>query len=609
MKLHLLPRPASVQPGEGRFILTPESRIVLCPDARGEMTAATLLQQEILRFAGLSVQVLCGQPREGDVALGISGRGGEGYELAVGEAGVRLTGHSDAGLFLGVQTLRQLVRLSGAALPTLTVADAPVFAHRGFYHDATRGRTPTLAWLKHLADEACFYKLNQLQLYVEHTYLFRDLTEMWSAGEPLTAQEIMELDEYCALRHIELVPSLSSFGHLFELLNTQSFCHLCELPQAGSMASTMPYRMAHHTLNIADPEALPLVEGMLREFMPLFRSRRFNICADETFDLGRGRGRQAMEAVGEGSYYIGFVEQLCRIITACGRQPMFWGDIVVMHPEALARLPENSICLNWGYSPDVTEDSTRILSEAGAVQYVCPGVSGWNRIMNRIPDSYRNISRMAAYGRKYGAVGLLNTDWGDYGHINDPRFSLPGMIMGAHFGWSGQTPSLEELCGDISRLAYLDGSGSVVGLLAQLQGLDVCSWWHLVQYREHVLERADEGHGDVLRGLDLTGVEENNRQIAAVAEALCCAAAHMDTCTRGMLGCWLVACEGIQVWNLTGAAVQAGRQDAMLAQRLERWLRQYEQLWRQVSRESELWRIREMVRWYAARLRTGESEA
>ena len=33
------------------------------------------------------------------------------------------------------------------------------------------------------------------------------------------------------------------------------------------------------------------------------------------------------------------------------------------------------------------------------------------------------------------------------------------------------------------------------------------------------------------------------------------------------------------------------------------------QLWRQGSRESELWRIREMVRWYAVRLRAGENEA
>ena len=64
------------------------------------------------------------------------------------------------------------------------------------------------------------YKLNQLQLYVEHTYLFRDFSEMWRDQTPLTAEEIRELDSYCRERHIELVPSLASFGHLCTLLST-----------------------------------------------------------------------------------------------------------------------------------------------------------------------------------------------------------------------------------------------------------------------------------------------------------------------------------------------------------------------------------------------------
>ncbi|MBO5502064.1 MAG: family 20 glycosylhydrolase [Clostridia bacterium] len=599
----LLPRPQQMTFLEGSFSLSPEARLVLMPEARKALLCARQLQEEIRRFAGITLEILCGEARQGDIVLAIPGGTTEGYRLEITVESAALAGNDEAGLFYAVQTLRQIVRQSGAVLPALSITDAPLFPHRGFYHDATRGRTPTLAWLKHLVDEASYYKLNQLQLYVEHTYFFRDLTELWGAGEPLTAEEIMELDEYAFQHHVELVPSLSSFGHLFELLNTKSCCHLCELETAGKMESTMPYRMAHHTLNISDPESLLLIEGMLREFMPLFRSRQFNICADETFDLGKGRGREAMAAAGEGNYYIDFVSKLCRIVSDSGRTPMFWGDIVVQHPEALAKLPKNTVCLNWGYSPNVTEDAARLLAQAGAVQYVCPGVSGWNRMMNRIPDSYENIRRMAAYGRKYGAVGLLNTDWGDYGHINDPRFSLPGMIMGAQACWSDQELPFETICHDISRLTYLDTSGRTVSLLARLQGCDVCSWWHLVQYREHALGRADEGHGDVLASLDLSTVEEENRKVAAVAEELKAGAGYMDSSTRTMLHGWLVACEGIQVWNLIGAAVKAHRQDAALAERLERWLRQFEQQWRQVSKESELWRIREMVRWYAAKLR------
>ena len=151
--------------------------------------------------------------------------------------------------------------------------------------------------------------------------------------------------------------------------------------------------------------------------------------------------------------------------------------------------------------------------------------------------------------------------------------------------------------------AYLDGSGQTVGLLARLQDCDVCSWWHLVMYREYVLGRPDIDHSDALLHLDLSGVEAANQRVDEVAQGLAACIPHMDTSCREMLHCWLIACEGIKVWNLTGRAVREQQYDSALAQRLERWLRQYEQLWRQVSRESELWRIRDMVRWYAARLR------
>ena len=52
---------------------------------------------------------------------------------------------------------------------------------------------------------------------------------------PLTAAEILELDRYCAERGIELVPSLSCFGHLYKVLSSQGYSHLCELEDSEKM--------------------------------------------------------------------------------------------------------------------------------------------------------------------------------------------------------------------------------------------------------------------------------------------------------------------------------------------------------------------------------------
>ena len=109
-------------------------------------------------------------------------------------------------------------------------------------------------------------------------------------------------------------------------------------------------------------------------------------------------------------------------------------------------------------------------------------------ILNLVENSYKNIARMRGYARKYHAEGVLNTDWGDCGHINQPDFSLPGMIYGAVFSWGDDTDSFEELNEQISRLAYGDRSGKFVSYMAKTAECSIFDWWDAnVVYEEKVL--------------------------------------------------------------------------------------------------------------------------
>ncbi|MBQ3155809.1 MAG: beta-N-acetylhexosaminidase [Clostridia bacterium] len=600
--LHLLPVPRRLQWEEGVFSLAQELCIVVKKScgllAR---TGAKQLQTEIREACGLTVEIRAGKACAGDIFLTVEADGpAQGYALSVSTEGVRLAGYDEAGLLHGVQTLRQMIRQCGWTLPALTIDDAPDYPVRGFYHDQTRGRIGTMAWLKRLADEACFYKLNQLQLYVEHTYLYRELTELWAtAVDPLTAEEIMELDAYCAARGVELVPSMSSFGHLLELLRTKSYAHLCETEGCEKMPSTMPNRMAHLTIDPCNPASFALIASMLDEYMALFRTNLFNVCADETFDLGKGRNRGKTEQ----ELYMPFVKKLCAHVAATGRTPMFWGDIVLRFPEALRELPEGTICLNWGYSAQEQEDPTRILAQAGAKQYQCPGVCGWNQIIPRMGDSHENIRRMAEYGRRYGAVGFLNTDWGDYGHVNDPRFSLPGLAAGACASW-GELPVPAQLWEALSVLMYSDRSGKALGQVAALSEQQLYRWWHIVQHMEWARSRLDEvRESSPMAHLTEVALREADDAIDRAVAGLQVCCLHMDAPHRAMIANWLTAAEGVRLWNHVGHAVSAGKKEPMLASRLEKWFRRYQTMWREVSRESELWRIREVCAWYADELR------
>lgn len=134
---------------------------------------------------------------------------------------------------------------------------------------------------------------------------------------------------------------------------------------------------------------------MIAEYMQLFSSNKFNICADETFCLGKYKSKKLAEERGVHRLYIDYVKELAQFLVENGKIPMFWGDIIWNSPELMKELPESMICLNWGYAPEQREDETRAIAQTGAVQYLCPGVCGWNQWANLIENSYKILQECA----------------------------------------------------------------------------------------------------------------------------------------------------------------------------------------------------------------------
>lgn len=265
------------------------------------------------------------------------------------------------------------------------------------------------------------------------------------------------------------------------------------------------------------------------------------------------------------------------------------------------------------------------MAEAGIRQYLCPGVSGWNQWMNQIGDSYRNITRMCGYARKYRAEGVLNTDWGDFGHINHPAHSVVGMIYGAAFSWNGEEIPGDEINRQISMLEYRDGSGRIAGLMEELAACCVFGWYDAVVYYETMaLEESEPGAAgqECLCGRTGGGgitkekVLETAGRIQELRQELARAAICMDSTRRDLMQDLDVTAEGMDVWNHVGglltawaAGNPAKEEEAFgLAQRLEKWFTAYKEVWRESGKEGELSRIAEIVFWYADLLRGRKRE-
>lgn len=626
--MYLIPKPQKLVEAQGNFYVSYDTKIVLngsCP--KESLFAANYLQKQIKKHLGLSLAIERSfETKKGQINLLLAeGKKAQSYQMNINEDGVTIAGADVAGILYSAVTLSQIMMQEGAALPCLTIDDEPALLNRGFYHDVTRGRIPTLDTMKQLVDTLVEYKMNQLQLYVEHSFLFKDFSEVWRDDTPLTAEDILELDAYCLERNVELIPSISTFGHLDKVLKTKSFCHLCELENSDQDLFSFGGRMEHHTIDVTNEESFDFIKKMLEEFIPLFTSKQFNICADETFDLGKGRSKAYVEEKGTHEVYVEFVNKVCSIVKAHGKRPMFWGDIILGNPDLYKKLPSDIICLNWDYADKVQDTNAKKLHDIGATQYLCPGVHGWRHIMNRNDYAYGNVSRMCSYAAKYHAEGVLNTDWGDYGHVSDPAFSIPGLIYGAAFSWNENLIDYDEINRQISVVEYQDRSGEFVGIVSNIAKQEGAHWEHIAQTAHYSMKlrhrnlpekEYKESMDQFWTGVPIDDFDACTATIKEETKRLQKTIAQMDGTTREKASAYLIHAQGQILVNEAAKIMNAyyTNSDDMkkvtseelikLAQAIETWFYYFKQNWRLNYRESELYRVQDVFYWVSDLFRT-----
>lgn len=375
----------------------------------------------------------------------------QAYNITTTDSALTVEAGDDAGAFYGIQTLIQLVNSNGMALPLVEIEDWPDLAYRGFYHDATRGRVPSVDGVKKIVDQIALTKMNSLQLYVEHPFEFLEFSNVGNTYDDiLTAEDMLEIDQYCYDNFIDFIPSLSCFGHLYELMMKPEYKELCELPDYEPQKHFFRERMEHHTINPSDPRSLELICSLIDQYLPLFRTKYFNICCDETWDLGKGRndGKDPAEL------YINFVSKLCEHVTSLGKTVMMWGDIALKHPEMLSHIPKGTIMLNWEYEKEPDINRIDKIAEVGIPQIVCPGNTAWHRFMEDPTISVSNITAMNKSAADNKAIGMLNTNWGDCGHAAPFKCTLYGTLIGAETSWNVSTEINEDYEKRASKFLY-----------------------------------------------------------------------------------------------------------------------------------------------------------
>ncbi|MEU9114717.1 beta-N-acetylhexosaminidase [Streptomyces sp. NPDC048483] len=364
----VVPAPASVRPGGDPYAIG-DRTLIRVPDGSGEAKRIAGHLAGMLRPAtGFRLPVTTKDGRDGIVlrlgGAGTRGLGAEGYRLSVGGRGVTISAGRPAGLFHGVQTLRQLLpaalekgtgqpgpggppsggwgRIAGG-----TIADSPRYAYRGAMLDVSR-HFFTVEQVKRYIDQLAMYKINKLHLHLSDDQGWRIAVDSWprlatyggstqvggGKGGHYTKDDYREILRYAADRYLTVVPEIDMPGHTNAAL--ASYAELNCNGQAPPLYTGT--NVGFSSLCVPKKVTYDFIDDVIREIAALTPGRYLHIGGDEAHSTSH-------------EDYVAFMDKVQPVVAKYGKKVIGW------HQLTGARPAEGAVAQYWGH--DATSAAER----------------------------------------------------------------------------------------------------------------------------------------------------------------------------------------------------------------------------------------------------------
>lgn len=383
----------------------------------------------------------------------------EGYSLRITPNRIEVGCSTAAGAYYALLSLEQIFAQTPDDIPCLQISDAPLLPVRGVLLDIGRNKIPRMEVLYAIVDMLSKMKVNHLELYMQgYSFEWRQYKYLFSDETPVTAAEFRSLSEYARRHFIDLVPNQNSLGHMDEWLDKVQFRRLAEC-EDGFMFQNLYWR-APGTVDAKDPKAKEMITGLFDELLENSSSEYVNVNLDEPFELGKGKNRSSGGDGHDIRLYTDYVKYMNDYLRSKGKKMLMWGDVIFSHPESIGDIPEDVAVLDWLYEGDGSfEKDCRAICKTKRDFYLCPGTSNWCSFTGRSENMIKNIRNAVDCAARYGAKGIILTDWGDLGHWQYLSASFVPFAYGAGYSWSGMALSEEALLGYCDREIYGDPGG------------------------------------------------------------------------------------------------------------------------------------------------------
>lgn len=352
--VRLIPQPAEIRMRFGTLTLPGSVGISYSPVLNTEATLLSKYLQES-KFATKLYSGKSGAMIQLQLSQTILPAHKEGYILQVSDRNIQIKSSSSAGIFYGIQTLRQLIgKYPDRRLPQLTITDYPNFSWRAFMLDEARyfkGKEVVcrlldqMAYLKmntfhwHLTDDQGwrieikkYPKLTEIGSYRDSSEINHFESDVFD-GKPhsgyYTQKEIKEIIEYARERHINIVPEIEMPGH--------ASAAIASYPWLGTNNAPIKvpgkFGVHYNVYNVADPKVLDALKDILTEVIELFPSPVIHIGGDEV-KYNQWKESPAVQAYMQkhalqtpAELQVHFTNGISNWLSSKGKRMMGWNEI------------------------------------------------------------------------------------------------------------------------------------------------------------------------------------------------------------------------------------------------------------------------------------------
>ncbi len=377
-KENIIPKPVSIVPTGDSFDLTDQTDIYVQGESAELLQIGQYLADKLnpSTSLGIEVKTTSEAPVPGNILLALSDNdtelGDEGYELTITDKSVNLTANKPAGLFHGIQTIRQLlppkVELSSVQkgpwkIATGTIRDYPVYGYRGAMLDVAR-HFFGVEDVKNYIDQLATYKMNVLHLHLSDDQGWRIEIKSWpnltahggstevggGEGGFYTQEQYSDIVKYAQDRFITIIPEIDMPGHTNAAL--ASYPELNIDGKATELYTGI--EVGFSTLATKKEITYKFIDDVIRELAALTPGQYIHIGGDESHAT-------------KIEDYIPFINRVQDIVIANGKQVFGWDEI------ALATLKPHTVVQYWDKAENAikgVEQGAKVLMSPAKYAYL-----------------------------------------------------------------------------------------------------------------------------------------------------------------------------------------------------------------------------------------------